>query len=272
MRIAFTIIFNGLHHLQHNNYLETLLPTFDYWVFVEGACNPTGSTRWCQPILDKYHNKGHSIDGTLEYLRNMANSNRKVILIENNGFWSNKDDMVNAAMAFINSKCPDFFWQIDCDEFWTQDQIVASEYLLRNSKGNTGTFLSEYYVKDRLIAIGDWGEGRKLPYNRLWKHNGKLFKCHEPPILEGGNGKVSLLPARFKHYAYCYESDVLFKQDFYGYDNLYKNWLALDEMIPPISISYFLTDKNWSKSKTLIVSSRTDQEERLSLLNKYFHQ
>jgi glycosyltransferase involved in cell wall biosynthesis len=272
MRIAFTIIFNGLHHLKHFNYLETLLPTFDYWVFVEGACNPTGSTRWCKPILDKYHKDGHSIDGTLEYLRNMANINKKVILVENNGFWNNKDDMVNAAMPFIKSKKPKFLWQIDCDEMWNNEQIVEAEEIMILSKSLTGTFLSEYYVKENLIAIGEWGEGHRCPYNRVWRYNGQSFASHEPPILEGGNGKVNLLPQMFKHYAYYYEHDVLFKQDFYGYTNLHKNWVALSKMITPIRLNYFLMDGGWSKSKTLIVDQDCPRVDRIRLMKKYFQQ
>ncbi len=272
MRIAFTIIFNGLQHLLHNSYIHKLLPTFDYWIFVEGACNPTGSTKWCQHILDKYHKNGHSIDGTLEYLKYMDNTDKRVILIENNGFWNNKDDMVNAAMKVICDKNPDFFWQIDCDEMWTHDQICEAEYHLRETKSNTGVFLSEYYIGTNLLAIGEWGEGRKGGYKRLWKFNGNIFHSHEPPLLVGGNGKEILMSQVFKHYAYYYDEDVKFKEDFYGYKNLYKNWLALKTMIPPIKLNYFFNDGNWSKTKTIIVSTSLSPLDRLNLLNKYFKQ
>ena len=58
MRIAFSIILNGLHHLQHNNYYQTMLDNFDYWVIVEGQALPNGSTSWCKQLNEKYQING----------------------------------------------------------------------------------------------------------------------------------------------------------------------------------------------------------------------
>jgi len=251
MRIAFTIIFNGLHHLNHNDYYKTMLDNFDYWVVVEGASKSVGSTSWCKTIGDKYHKNGSSVDGTIEFLENLSNQNKKLIFIKSNGFWNGKDEQVNVAVSEIRkitNEC--FLWEVDIDEQWSLIEIEKAENELIAKDGKTGLFKCEYYVGDDLIVRGEWGEG---PYNRLWRWNGEPFKTHEPPILFGGNGKEVLLEARFNHYSYYFQKDVEFKNDWYsGHENILPNWLSLKkETIFPIHVSKLVTGP-WGRSNAFI--------------------
>jgi len=230
-RVAFTICLNAAHHLKHNDYVRKLLPHMDCWVFVEGAAESNGSTTWCKSIGDQWQKDGLSVDGTVEFLDSLL-EHENVCVVKHSGFWKSKDEMVNSALACLSVrvKTPAMLWEIDADEQWTIEGIVAAETELVVQDAKTGTFLANHYVGKNLIARGEWGEGKKQPYRRLWLWNDERFKTHEPPELEGGNGKTVLLPQRFNHYAYYFEQDVKFKDEWYGgHEGLYKRWLELQK-------------------------------------------
>ena len=217
MRIAFSIMFNGLHHLKHNDYYQTMLKNFDYWIIVEGQALPNGSTSWCKPLTNKYQINGRSIDGTHEFLSELSVQNDKLIYIPSNGPWPSKDIMVNKAIEQvkkITNSC--FLWEVDIDEQWTKEQLEQAELELIQSNSKTGCFLSECYITDKWISIGGWGEGTIEPYRRLWKWEGENFIKHEPPTLDIHDQNISLLSPKFIHYSYYFEKDAKFKSEYYG--------------------------------------------------------
>jgi glycosyltransferase involved in cell wall biosynthesis len=258
MRIGFTICFNGLHHLLHNNYAEKLINMLDYWVIVEGATNNGGSTKWCKRMPDWCHNAGHSTDGTVEFLKEFRRQHKDKISIRYayNGNWASKDAMVNCCtelIAYSNTSPINFvsdwfnynpeklvnnvfLWQIDADEQWTPEAMDEAEKQL---DGDCGMFLCDYYVGKNLMAKDE------RPYKRLWRWKGQGFASHEPPVLKGGNGKEMLLPQRFDHYAYYYERDVIFKDEWYGgHKGIHKRWLELQkETVFPQPLSRLLPRK-----------------------------
>jgi len=240
MRIAFTIILNGLHHLQHNDYANYILDNFDYWVVVEGASGNKGSTSWCNKMLDKYHNNGNSIDGTIEYLENLSETRKNLIFVKADGCWESKDVQVNRCITEVKkltNKC--MLWEIDIDEQWNNDDMLEAETELLKLGGKCGCFKCHYFLGENIQAIGEWGEGNVIRYNRLWDWEGEYFKCHEPPLLDGRNDSY-LLPQRFNHYAFYFEKDVKFKNDWYkGHDGCHEKWLLLQqENIFPQNIRY----------------------------------
>jgi hypothetical protein len=212
MRVAFSIVLNGLHHLQHNNYYQTMLDNFDYWIIVEGQALPNGSTSWCKPLTNEYQINGRSIDGTHEFLSDLSTQNDKLIYVPSNGPWISKDEMVNKAIEQvrkITDEC--FLWEIDIDEQWAKEQLEQAEKELIQSNSKIGCFLCEYYVTDEWISIGGWGEGTADSYKRLWRWEGENFIRHEPPTLDTQDQSMSLLSPKFIHYAYYFEKDVKFK-------------------------------------------------------------
>lgn len=257
-RVAFTIIFNGLHHLRHNDYAEYLAKHLDLWIIVEGAAKSQGSTGWCKEMPEEWHRDGHSIDGTLEYLVELSGKYDKFHIVSSDGFYDSKDHMVNRAILALREYGeqfnPCYLYQIDVDEQWTIEQMAKAERMLEIEKAKAGTFLCNYYVGPNLIAAGEWGEGKKLSYRRLWRWEGEYFRTHEPPELEGGNGKEILLPQRFNHYAYYFEQDVKFKDQWYGgHEGIYERWLMLqNETVFPQPISRLITGP-WGKTQTEIM-------------------
>src|SRR5690606_423004 len=57
----------------------------------------------------------HSTDRTRELIRAFPDPERKIALIEREGFWSDRLDMCN---AFLPRVTGDAIWQVDADEFY----------------------------------------------------------------------------------------------------------------------------------------------------------
>jgi len=253
-RVAFTIILNGLRHLQHNDYYNRLSSYVDLWVLVEGLSLPGGSTSWCKNINEDFHNNFLSNDGTTEFLdKNIKNN--VIVIRPKNGPWQSKDEQVNAGINYIKEKYAEaMLWQIDIDEQWTEESMFAAENDLLKYKGKTGCFTCNYYVGKNQQAFGVWGESVREPYRRLWHWKGESFKTHEPPVLQGNNGPGLLLPRRFNHYSYYFEEDVKFKERYYSsYEGLYERWLNVQNNTGTIPVRELLGNNIWwSNTDTII--------------------
>lgn len=265
MRVGFTIIYNGAHHLLHNGWMNTVSEMLDRWVVIEGAANPGGSTSWCKELEKK-----SSDDGTIRILRNLELRNPliKCLLGRPEG-WPSKDRMVRYALSVLqgwSGSFPEdvFLWQLDIDEQWTISQMAEAERMLVESGADCGCFHANHFVGPGLVARGTWGEGNdpddplRNAYRRLWRWRGQQFATHEPPMLEGGNGREILLPQRFDHFSYYFPEDVRFKERYYqGYEGLYDRWSALqsdasrDETEFPQPLSRLITG-HWGQTATVI--------------------
>lgn len=259
MKIAFSIILNGMHHLMHNDYYKTMLDNFDLWVVAEGASRSNGTTSWCKLMKEEYHKNGRSVDGTLDFLSSLTkNSNFKCVTTD--GFWHSKDEQVNAAITIIKSVVnKGTLFQVDIDEQWTKNALDLAEQELKDRKLRIGACLADCYVGKNLIAKGDWGELNPTGYIRVWDWKGELFSKHEPPVLDDGSGEFGTLQARFKHYNYYFEQDVKFKNDWYsGHEGIYERWKRINSLPDkdfPVHISNLITG-NWGQSNTLIIKEK----------------
>lgn len=268
MRIAFSIIHNGMHHLMHNEQYLNILGSCDKWVVVEGASLSNGSTRWCNEFPSEFHKNGGSIDGTREFLLDIAKKTEKLHLVISNGFWSSKDHQVNRAIEEvkkITDKC--WLWEIDIDEQWDTHQMDQAESELQRIGAKAGCFKSICFIGKNLRAIGDWGEARTYGYTRLWKWEGERFICHEPPVLEGlmGIDPMMLTPV-FKHFNYYFEEDVLFKDRWYGgHENIYERWKlinSLDRRFFPMHISNLIVGP-WGNSDSSIIYDDCEEDRKI---------
>jgi hypothetical protein len=258
MRIAFTIIFNGLHHLHHNNQYNKILKSCDKWIVVEGASESNGSTSWCKEISNKYHKNGGSTDGTREFLTCLSKKTDKIVYVPSNGFWESKDAQVNRAIQEvkkITNSC--WLWEIDADEQWSVESMKQAELELKTSGNVAACFRSVCKIGRNLQAIGEWGEARTYGYTRLWNWNGEEFACHEPPVLRGTEGTDPiLLSPTFTHYNYYFENDVEFKDSWYGgHEGILDRWkllTSLDKKFFPMHISNLITGE-WGKTNSALV-------------------
>lgn len=261
MRIAFTIVLNGLDMLKRQ-VEEGILKNFDYWIIIEGAANNNGSTAWCNEFPSDFHNNGLSVDGTHEYLIELAGQHDKVKVVYKNGFWNSKDEQVNQIFNVMKEVESCFLWEIDSDEFWNIENIRLTEHQITTNKAKAASFLCDYFVGNgeghQLIVKGGWGEGNSLRYNRVWHYEkGDRFITHEPPILTGQtNANTLQLPYRFSHYAYTQIYSVLFKDAWYGgHEGIFEKWFALNKLNKedfPQPLSALLPDPKWDDGKTFI--------------------
>lgn len=242
-RIAFTIIYNGQHHLTHDFYALRMVDMFDYWVVIEGAALNNGSTQWC----NRLNVPANSTDGTIELMNELQSKHSNVKFIVGDGKWNSKDEMVNraldAAYEYIgDERC--ILWEIDADEQWQFDALVENEIHLMKSGCDCGAVRWNHFVSHDLVAIGDWGGNLNT---RLWIWNEpkqQRFITHEPPNLSGAMQPIEL-PRKCNHYSYFFERDVKFKSEYYGgHQNVYANWFKLHldgerkKLQFPLHISY----------------------------------
>lgn len=218
MRCAFTIIYEGLHHLKHKDFAEKMVKMFDHWVIVEGHAKPFGSTRWCK----KLNVPAASQDGTNEYLIELSKKHNNVHYYSYGKYYHGKDDQVNVAIEIlrrITRKC--YLWEVDADEHWTLEDIEKAEKIADKSTSIGFSFGFNHMVGEGLIAKGDWGSGY---LNRLWKWTGQYFRSHEPAMLEGQRHVQMITDVSFDHYSYYFDKDVKFKSEYYsGHQHVFEN-------------------------------------------------
>lgn len=233
MRVAFTIIYNGLHHLKHKGFTEFMLENFDYWAVVEGHSRPGGSTGWCKRLAVP----PRSSDGTHEYLQELSKNNPKLLYFSPGQYHFSKDRQVNAALDLLRPHTKDsFLWEVDADEHWTVEKLEASESHAEKSIANGFCFQFNQFVGLNLVAKGEWGGGF---LNRLWKWKGEIMRTHEPALLMGQRYVEAIPGILFDHYSYYFKQDVLFKGIYYkGHENVPENWEPLQlESTFPVHIS-----------------------------------
>src|SRR4030042_6503592 len=110
------IVVNGEPFIRYN--LENLYPHAHEILIVEGA-------------VEKFRHAatpdGHSLDRTVEIIKNFPDPQGKIKLIQRDGFWPEKDEMSNAYMAICTG---DYIWQGDVDEFYKSADIEKIRRLL----------------------------------------------------------------------------------------------------------------------------------------------
>lgn len=245
-RIAFTIAYNCLHHLQHKNFTQFMLNNFDLWVVVEGQAKNGGSTDWCNPVDLPATSK----DGTVEYLSAISEDN--FIFHSRGTHHPSKDAQVNIAIGIIKTRYQaGMLWQVDVDEHWTTEKLEQAEGIAEISPHRAFAFQFNHLIKQDVVARGDWGSSY---VNRLWKWRGERFATHEPAVLMGQKRVQPIQGIRFDHYSYIFAQDVKSKSLIYsGHQHVYDNWLKLSEVTYPAHISVlFGSDTEIGKSNSYL--------------------
>jgi len=223
MRVAVTIIYNGLHHLLNRGFAKRMAEMFDVWVVVDGLSDNFGSGG-----NNKLNLPAISLDGTIEYLNSLIPKYPNIKILQRETPWKSKDEQFNYALTYLRGVYEidnTYLWQVDADEQWELADIVQAEIDLNNEGANCGACGFVHLMGIDLVAIGEWSS---FSWARLWKWNGQELQTHEPPIMQGGNGKTILLKQKFIHYSYYFEFDVRFKATYYkGYQRILQEWQKL---------------------------------------------
>lgn len=112
------IVFNGGYMLKEN--LESIYPFAHDIAIVEGP-------------VSYYRKLGHktSTDNTVQIIKSFPDPKNKIKFVQ--GQWNEKDDMCNQYMKMVKG---DYIWEIDCDEFYKQEDMENVIKYLSEPKNN----------------------------------------------------------------------------------------------------------------------------------------
>lgn len=148
-----------------------------------------GGSRWA---IDQTP-EGHSVDGTLEALREFKEQEdpeNKIRIITRNGFWEEKTEQ---SQAFAERATGDYLWQVDIDEFYKSEDIRTIVEMLEADPSitaisfNTIDFWGNFYS----VLSGWWyHRGNAGEFHRLFKFgDGYTYHKHRPPTVYDPEGR-----------------------------------------------------------------------------------
>jgi len=224
----FTIVLNGMPTLPTIFFTLQSTKLDWHWYIIEGVSANTHCTSWCVP-----QSPGLSEDGTSQFLK-MIESHPRVTVIQRE-MWDGKVDMCNAALEQI--KIPCILMQMDADELWRADILERFiDYFAEDGNAARAAVKCRYFLGVNILSTKDGTYGNKPgEWLRAWKFSrGDKFDRHEPPQLIQSHKGHLLNPAWLKmdgiffdHYAWAFENQVGYKEQFYGYPNALENWRKL---------------------------------------------
>jgi len=244
IKISFgMIVFNAQSILPPNMLGACLANVYDVAheiLISEGAVRPYGGNNGDATWASR---DGSSTDGTLEFIRNFPDPEKKIKIFTKEGYWDGKLEMCN---AYASAATGDYVWQLDSDEFYKKrDMKRIINYLNNNQDIESVHFYANHFWGGWDYCC-DENSGRnwanQIPWMRIFKNEkGSSWKSHAPPIYQNSSGTVmgsKILDRdttlgfgiKLYHYGYVVRSQVEFKQQYYngGRDsqliNLWDEW------------------------------------------------
>jgi radical SAM superfamily enzyme YgiQ (UPF0313 family)/ADP-heptose:LPS heptosyltransferase len=256
----FTIVLNGEPFIRHHIDAFRKLSFEWHWHIMEGVADLVHDTAWSLPnggrITDELHRDGLSNDGTSDYLDELAAQYPEQITIYRKPagqFWNGKLEMVNAPLPNLPAEC--LLWQVDSDELWTPEAIEELRSLFISHPEKTAAYCyCDYFVGPNkfVCTLNSWAT-YPAEWLRVWRYaDGMRWAAHEPPTLVDQTGRdlASCAPisrdetvragVTFQHFAYTLESQVRFKEIYYGYQNAVANWQRLQQTSGPVRVADYL--------------------------------
>lgn len=220
------IVLNGEPFIRYT--LRALYPFAHEIIVVEGATH--GAKNVATP-------DGHSRDTTLETLHQFKaqeDPDDKLIIVTQDGFWSEKDEM---SQAYANRATGDYLWQVDVDEFYQPDDIQKIIGFLRDQPDITAvSFKTITFWGAPDYAVDGWYLQRGADvYHRLFKWgDGYTYVTHRPPTVHNAEGQDMrdlqhiLADVPMYHYSLLLPKQVVEKCDYYSNAEWAKRQGALD--------------------------------------------
>lgn len=244
----FTIVLNGEPFIRYHLDMMLKLPFRWHWHVVEGVAALVHDTAWSVGgggrIEASLHDRGRSNDGTSSYLDEITAAHPDKVTVHRkplDEFWGGKREMVSAPLERIQERC--LLWQIDADELWTLEQVMAVRSAFQREPDRTAAqFWCDYFVAPSVVLTTryNYANNPRWEWRRVWNFEpGDYWDAHEPPSLMrniGGrptdlvdihaftNDETEALGAVFQHFAYVTLAQLAFKQAYYGYRIDLERW------------------------------------------------
>ena len=232
----FTLVHNSMPFIKHHLKVFQKLKRPWTWHIAEGI---TPIPTWFNMpgrITPDMHNKGISTDGTHEYLQEIKSKNVKLHGLSEHYL----TDQCQAMLSSICDNC--LAWQVDCDEYWTAEQIERMASMFEAQPTRTAAwFLCRFFVGPDLILTGRDCAGNNTSYEwkRVWRWSPSCcYTKHDPPVVEFNGRDISFehpfwhndtekADLVFNHYAYVNKAQVRFKEVRYGFAGATEAWERL---------------------------------------------
>jgi hypothetical protein len=271
----FTLVLNGEPFIRYHLERFKALKCPWHWHIIEGLAELKHDTAWSlqhgATIPPDVARDGRSVDGTAEYLDQIARENPGQITIyraPGGRMWDGKLEMVNAPLVNLPEEC--LLWEVDSDELWTTPQLeLLRDLFLRHPDRTAAVFFCWYLVAPDL-AINRRRRFQELEWRRAWRYRkGMRWLAHEPPKLgqpiPGTNDWADVTLQRpftpmemeqaglvFQHFGYVVEPQLKFKETYYGYKGITAEWRRLRATKDfPVPLKQFF-NWPWVDSKAMV--------------------
>jgi hypothetical protein len=243
----FTLVLNGEPFIRYHLERFQALKCPWHWHIIEGLAELKHDTAWSLRygafIPPDVAREGRSVDGTAEYLDQIARENPGQITLyrtPNGRMWDGKLEMVNAPLANLPAEC--LLWEVDSDELWTTPQLELLREMFRQHPDRTAAVFYCWYFVAPDLAINRRRRYPEFGWRRAWRYRqGMRWMAHEPPVLGqpvAGTDRYADVTAQrpftppeleqaglvFQHFAYVVEAQLQFKETYYGYKGITAEW------------------------------------------------
>lgn len=208
--------------------IRALYPHAHEIIVAEGACEGAYSVATTD---------GHSSDGTLESLRELKKSEDpegKITIVtaedegHKNGFWPGEKH--EQSRAYAKRATGNWLWQVDIDEFYSDDTLIRVKNLLKNDKSiSTISFRQVQFWGGFQYLVDSWLLRRGAHnFHRLFKwETGYIYTTHRPPTVVNSEGNdlrsVNWIKAEeaqkmgliLYHYSFVFPKQVYEKAQYY---------------------------------------------------------
>jgi len=220
------IVLNGEPFIRYT--LRALYPYAHEIIVVEGATYGAKNVATAT---------GHSRDTTLDTLHQFKSEedpDDKLIIITQDSFWSEKDEM---SQAYADRATGDYLWQVDVDEFYQPDDMQKIIQLLADNPDITAvSFKTITFWGSPDYVVDGWYLRRGADvYHRLFKWGtGYTYVTHRPPTVHNPQGddmrdlQHIVADVHMHHYSLLLPKQVIEKCDYYSNAEWAKRQSALD--------------------------------------------
>ena len=254
LKIAFvTLVYDGMPFLRHHPRVFQRLNIPWEWHIVEGVALLRHDTAWSVASGGRVPawamKNSLSTDGTTEFLDQQQKKNPDRIFVyrkPRGEYWDGKIEMERAYLPSLREPC--LLWEVSSDELWAPWQIENVVRLFRENPARTSAwFWCNFYVGPNAVVSSRHGysQNPEVEWLRAYRYQpGDDWQSHEPNVLVGRrppfykkvnigtkrpftHAETEAVGAVFDHFAFATVAQIKFKEQYYGYRNLRRNWLRL---------------------------------------------